>query len=126
MAEFFSDPPAATNSHGFPSEVRVKSREEFAAVFKNGKVAADGVLVIHALRATCGPTRLGLSISKKVGCAPLRNRWKRLIREAFRLHRREYPEQLLLVVRPKRGGQPNFQAIENSLKRLIKTLDRRV
>ncbi|MBL0870070.1 MAG: ribonuclease P protein component [Phycisphaerales bacterium] len=43
-------------------------------------------------------TRLGLSVGRKFGPAVARNRFKRLIREAFRLSQRELPTGLDLIV----------------------------
>lgn len=105
----------------FPKRVRVVHQIDFDRVFKSGRVLADGILVIHAV-ARQGETRLGLSISKRVGHSPMRNKWKRLIREAFRLHRASFPIGWDLVIRPKRGAEPNFHGIEASLVRLVKKL----
>jgi ribonuclease P protein component len=46
--------------------------------------------------------RLGLSVSRKVGKATVRNRIKRLIREAYRLHQHDWPGcyDIVVVVRP--------------------------
>jgi ribonuclease P protein component len=45
-----------------------------------------------------GPTRLGLVVSRKVGGAFLRNRFKRVIREFFRLHYTDLPSHTDIVV----------------------------
>lgn len=114
--------------NAFGVAFRVKQRGDFERVFKRGKVAADGVLVMHAIRreaAESNRTRLGLSISKKVGSAPVRNRWKRLIREAFRTQKSQLPESMDLIVRPKRGAQPDYQEIRRSVVRLAKKLEKR-
>jgi ribonuclease P protein component len=43
------------------------------------------------------PTRLGVTVTKKVGNAVVRNRIKRLVREVFRLQRARLPAGLDLV-----------------------------
>ncbi len=45
-----------------------------------------------------GPTRLGITTTKKVGNAVRRNRIRRLIREAFRRGRMELPEGIDVVI----------------------------
>ncbi len=111
----------------FPAKARIKKSDDFSAVFKQGKVVADRVLVVHAIRLDDGaPTRLGVSISKRVGCAPIRNRWKRLIREAFRLSQTQMMPGLQLVVRPRKGAQPDFHNIQASLRRLSRKLSNKL
>ncbi len=110
----------------FSANSRLKRQADFAAVFKRGKVAADDVLVVHAMRGESFGAKLGLSISKKVGNSPQRNRWKRLIREAFRLNQRDVPQRLWIVVRPRRGAVPEFHAVEKSLLNLLRNLDRKL
>lgn len=62
--------------------------------------------------------RLGLSVSKRVGNAPTRNRWKRLIREVFRKHRSEMPP-IDVVVRPKKGAVADYASVSISLPALV-------
>lgn len=114
------------SSAEFPSERRLKRQHDFAAVFDRGQVAADEVLVVHALRVDDPMSKIGLSVSKKVGNAPQRNRWKRLMRESFRLNVAQLPTHLWLVVRPRRGAAADFKAIQSSLLRLTLKLARRL
>jgi ribonuclease P protein component len=115
-----------TKSSTFPKTYRIVLQRDFDRVFKQGRVANDDTLVINAIRNTVGHPRLGLSISKLVGNAPTRNRWKRLIREAFRHHKATWNASIDLVVRPKRGSQPDLAKIVASLKRLSKKLDKQL
>lgn len=63
---------------------RLKKNEEFQAVFNKRSSFANRQLVIYFLPKK-GQThfRIGLSVSKKVGNAVVRNRVKRYIRQAF-------------------------------------------
>jgi len=48
-----------------------------------------------------GITRLGITVTKRYGIAPSRNRFKRIVREAFRLCRHQLPSGLDLNVKPR-------------------------
>jgi|LakMenE18May11ns_1017448.scaffolds.fasta_scaffold9856768_1 ribonuclease P protein component len=105
--------------------MRVVRSADFQSIFRDGQVATDSLLVVHAL-TSIRPTRLGISISRRTGCAVVRNRWKRCVREAFRLNYQHLPDNLVLVVRPRKGARPNVTAISSSLVKLTKQLSRRV
>jgi len=118
-------PDLAKPDHRFPKRIRVRKSKEFLAVYASRLFVSDSVLVINALANDLGRTRLGLSLSRKVGNAVMRNRWKRLIREAFRLHRHRLPSGWDLVVRPRKGAVPDRSQIAGSLLSLAQRVDRR-
>jgi ribonuclease P protein component len=81
-------------SSGISRQMRLRRRAEFLAVQSGGtKLHGRHVLAI-AKRRSEGETggssdprgRLGLTVTKKVGNAVVRNRIKRLLREWMRLH----------------------------------------
>ena len=117
-----------TISERFPKAMRVHSRTDFDDLFQRGQVMVDQILVAHGRVATGAHGRIGISISKRVGHAPFRNRWKRLIREAYRRVAARSPAlgRLDLVVRPRRGAIPSYPAIERSLRNLSARLDRQL
>ena len=110
----------------FPKSVRLLSQKDFDNVYQNDAFAADEFLVIRATRNNLDVTRLGLSVSRKVGNAVVRNRWKRLIRQAFRVQRLDLPQGLDLVVRPRKGATCQIEGISTSIGRLAKRLDRKL
>ena len=110
----------------FPKTVRLRTSPEFNRVYRSKHYAADGTLVICGARNGTEVTRLGLSVSRKVGNAVVRNRWKRQIREAFRKQRVDLPLGLDLVVRPKKGATCNGGAIALSVLKLAQRLDRSI
>jgi ribonuclease P protein component len=77
----------------------VRKRPEFLEIQATGRrVTTPGFFLI--LRAASGGahTRIGVTASRKVGCAAVRNRAKRLVREAFRATRDLWGPGLDLVV----------------------------
>ena len=90
-------------------EYRLLKRREFLKVAKEGKRVVGRCLCIDCRPARRG--RLGISASKKYGSAPERNRFKRLVREAYRLS--ELPSFELNVIPRQCAKQANFSDIQN-------------
>ena len=69
-------------------EMRLRRRAEFVTVQSDGqKLHGRNVLALARKRGDAGLAgRLGITVTKKVGNAVVRNRIKRLVREWMRLH----------------------------------------
>lgn len=59
---------------------------QFRRIYKSGKSCARPTLVLYARQNGTPCNRLGVTVSKKIGKAHLRNRAKRRLREVFRLN----------------------------------------
>ncbi len=70
---------------------RLTHAREFDAVYAAKVRKVRGPLMLFALPNELGWSRLGLSVSGRVGNAVRRNTWKRMIREAFRLQQHTLP-----------------------------------
>ena len=93
-------------SNQFPKSARLLKSAEFDRVFRRRCTVSDDLLVLHAARGITAETRLGLVVSRKCGNAVVRNRWKRILREAFRLIQNDLPTGIDLVIVPRRSGRP--------------------
>jgi ribonuclease P protein component len=70
----------------FPREARIRRSSEFKAVSTSGRrYSSSAFAVLVAPSSKPGSTRLGVTVSRKVGNAVVRNHVKRRIREWFRL-----------------------------------------
>jgi len=75
------------DKHFFCKADRILKRSDFTYLRDKGKVIhARGFILVFS-RGRCHRTRLGITVTKKVGNAVVRNRIKRLVREYFRLKR---------------------------------------
>ena len=86
----------------YPKQCRLLDSTQYRRVFQRRFSVADNVLVVYGCENDLPYMRLGLAVSRKVGNAVVRNRWKRLIRESFRVHIRLFPEGVDIVVLPRR------------------------
>lgn len=87
---------------GLPKTCRLVRPGDFARVYAVRRSAAAGPLVVYAAaQEPPSITRIGLSVSRRIGNAVVRNRWKRRLREAFRRVRAALPAgyDFIVVVR---------------------------
>jgi ribonuclease P protein component len=109
-----------------PSECRLRRGVDFERAFQRRRSASDGRIVVYACENGLAICRLGLSVSSRVGAAVVRNRWKRLLREAFRLRRSELPTGIDLVVVPRVDAEPELTSLQSSLVQLSRKLGKRL
>lgn len=62
----------------------IKENTVFRRVYHRGKSYVHPALVIYVMKNGAGICRIGITASKKIGCAVERNRARRIIRAAFR------------------------------------------
>lgn len=122
-------PDRASRPQTFPRECHIRRGADFQRAYRRRCAVSDELLVLHSCENGLAFARLGLSVSRKVGGAVVRNRWKRLLREAFRLSRRDLPAGIDLVVIPRQQVEPTLAGLLASLpalaKRAVRQLKRR-
>jgi len=112
--------------HQFPPSFRLRRTGQFQRVCTARRSAADRVIIVFAAPNELPHCRLGLSVSSKIGNAVVRNRWKRLIREAFRKSWSELPGGFDIVVLPQRNVDVRtVHHLEQSLKNLTAKIVKR-
>lgn len=63
----------------------IKLNKEFKRLYYKGKSSVHPLMVTYAQRNRLGMNRIGITVAKKLGTAVIRNRCKRIIREAYRV-----------------------------------------
>lgn len=90
-----------------PKAHRLTSSGDYARVRRDGRSRAHPLLILSAASNGGETTRVGLAVGSKIGSAVVRNRVKRLLREAARRRLPELPpgQDLVLIARKEIAGQ---------------------
>ncbi|MCE9562428.1 MAG: ribonuclease P protein component [Planctomycetes bacterium] len=110
----------------FPQSHRLKTPAEFDRCYKRKRSSSDDVLIVYACENGLAHARLGCSVSKKIGNAVVRNRYKRLFREAFRLSQHELPMGTDFIMIPRPGEEPTQEVVKASLVKLAQHAARKL
>jgi len=105
----------------------IKKTKSFKTVYNGGRKAVNAYFVMYMVSNGSNISRLGLSISKKVGKAVIRNRIRRLVKESCRLkaHKIITGFDIVVVARPLAGELPregSFCKVDKALEQLLAKL----
>ncbi len=97
------------------AEVTVKENYEFRRIYRKGKSAVSPWLVLYCQRNRQGRTRLGVTVSTKLGKAVVRNRVRRRLREIWRLNQEVLqPGWDIILVARGRAVRTSYKKLNDS------------
>ena len=103
--------------------VSLKENHLFRRAYNRGKTAADSRLALYVRRNGRKTNRLGLTVSTKLGCAVVRNRVRRRLREIYRLNEGSMSAGFdVVVVARVRAASSDYHQLEKSFLRLADKL----
>jgi ribonuclease P protein component len=92
----------------FQKKQRLLRTTDFRRVYAQRQSVAIGPLVMYGAQQVTklSHARIGISVSRRVGNAVVRNQWKRRLREAFRKVKTQFSADLDVVVVVRTTGKP--------------------
>ena len=93
----------------------IKKNRDFQEVYRTGKSYANKLLVMYVMENGRTDTRIGITVSKKVGNSVIRHHITRLVRESFRLHEDMVETGLdIVVVARTAAKEADYQSVESA------------
>lgn len=100
---------------------KLKSKNSFQLVYGKGRTIVDGMSVFYILNNQEQDIKMGFAVGKKLGCAVIRNRVKRRMREVFRMHQAELKKGYHIVWMARRKlTKADYKTFERVFLRLAK------
>ncbi|GKU77131.1 ribonuclease P protein component [Paenibacillus sp. L3-i20] len=103
-------------------KLRLRNREDFSRIYRGGKSFANGQFVVYwSKQRIADPFRLGVSTSKKIGNAVMRNRMRRMVKEIVRhQEQRIVPNTDLILIVRKPATTLALKEMEKSIIHVLK------
>ena len=96
--------------------ISLKQNHLFRRLYSKGKSAVDSRLAVYCRKNGGAGSRLGLTVGVKLGKAVVRNRTRRRIREAYRVHEDRFVSGYdIVVVARVKAGHSRYRELERSL-----------
>ena len=109
----------------FRPEDRITRGSRYKQIYGEKNALFSRTMVIYHATAEGDRSRIGLTVSRKIGNAVVRNRTKRLMREVFRKNRQGLARPLDLVVNAKKSiRDTDFRTLEAEFRIVIRRLNR--
>lgn len=107
-----------------PRKARLSGQKLIRSIIERRQRYTDGLLAVYIAANNLPYPRLGVCVSKACGTAVTRNRWKRLIKEAFRLNQAHIPAGFDYMVMVCQGNaralqRPTLERVRQSLLGLV-------
>jgi ribonuclease P protein component len=101
---------------------RLAKREDFNKIYRYGKSVANHQFVLYYLpQPKLEHFRLGVSVSKKIGNAVVRNRLRRMMKEIIRLKKElMMPHHDYILIARKPSSEMDYQAMEKSIYHVVR------
>lgn len=110
----------------FRKDARLRRRSEFLHVQEKGQKITAECLLALVLRNETGRTRLGLTVSNKVGNSVVRNSIRRRLRELYRTRLHQLPKGIdLVVIARNSAAEADFAALRRAFDKVAAELSRR-
>ena len=106
------------------ARVTVKENGDFRRIYRRGRSAVSGGVVVYCLKNRKGMSRLGVTVSTKLGHAVVRNRCRRRLREVYRLEKPQLKTgyDIILVARSRTATAP-WPELQKQFRRLCRKVD---
>ena len=122
-----SPPDGVAPDRRFPRASRLTSRRQYRETYGNGIRVRRSSLTLFSRPNDLGRCRLGITATRKCGCAVRRNRIKRGLREVFRSHRARFDTGIDIVVNARPGADfDDYARIEREFLDALEQIARRI
>lgn len=103
-------------------KLRLRNRADFSRVYRHGKSFANHQFVVYwSRKKEVEQFRAGVSVSKKVGNAVVRNRMRRLVKEIVRHHQDEIIDHMDLIFIVRKGAlDKSYHELEKSILHVLR------